>query len=151
MSADVAKMLDAYGTLGVLRIQQALESVNATGKTIKSVTHAVESDDTSDTLHIYARQWIELLEKGRGPTSKNPSPDMIRLLTEYAKARGMDKPESAAWAMAKSMNKKGDKTYQQGGRIVYSQVVAKLVEELKGAVKKEVFKGFRARIKTAFK
>lgn len=149
--SNITQILDNYGTIGVMRLKQALEQVEATGKTVQSVSKEVISEDTSDTLKIYGRQFIDLLEKGRRPTSKNPSPDMIKFLTEYARARGMDKPESAAWAMAKKMNKHGDRTFQQGGRIVYSDVLAKFVEELKEAVKKEFVNGFRAEIKATFK
>lgn len=134
-----------------MRIKQALESVEATGKTIKSVGFEVKSEDKFDILRIYGRQFIELLESGRRPTSKNPSPEMIELLTDYARARGMDKPDKAAWGIAKKINKEGDKTYRSGGRIVYSEVLAKFVEELKEACKKEFLNGFRTEIKTSFK
>lgn len=140
MSADVAQILQVYASIGEQVMKDALDQVSATNKTVMSVRSEVISSETKDSLKIYARKYVELLEKGRGPTSKNPSPEMIQLLTEYAQARGMEKPESAAWAMAKKMNKEGDRTFRRGGRIVYSAELNKFVEELKAECTK-VFKG----------
>lgn len=140
MSAEVSQILQAYASIGEQVVKDALDKVSATNKTVMSVRSEVISDDTKDSLKIYARKYVELLESGRRPTSKNPSPEMIQLLTEYAKARGMNKPESAAWGIAKKINKEGDKTYRAGGRVVYSDELNKFVEELKAEASK-VFKG----------
>jgi hypothetical protein len=75
---------------------------------------------------------------------------MIKSLTEYARARGFDKPESAAWGLAKKIQKEGDKTFKQGGRIVYSDDVDKFVDELKKECRKAAKIKFTRTIKNAF-
>jgi hypothetical protein len=145
----IEDVLQKYGPIGVEVVKMALEKVRATGKTIDSVGFFVDSDSHSYNLVIYAREFTQLLESGRRPTTKGPSPDMIKELTEYAKARGMDKPESAAWAIAITINKKGDATFRQGGRNVYSEELEKFVDELKLAIKKDFLNSWRLEIKKA--
>jgi len=151
MSANLTDTLKAYGVIGVEVLRNAINQVEATGKTAQSIRFEVESSDTKDRLMLIGRAFFELIEKGRRPTDKGPSPEMISLLTDYARARGMDKPESAAWAIAKTINKEGDKTYRSGGRIVYSEDLSKFVEELIGVISKQVSKGYLTSVAGAFK
>lgn len=130
MSASIAPILKQQGELAVKALQSAISKVDATQKTKRSVRF--ESDD--ETLTIYGREFIDLLNKGRGPTKKGPSPEMIANLTEYAEARGFEKPGSAAWAIAKTINKLGDKTHRKGGRDVYEGELEKIVERITDAV-----------------
>lgn len=149
--ANMAQVLTVYGSIGEQVLKDALDKVSATNKTVQSVRSEVTETETSTKLQLFAREFVGLLETGRKPTSKNPSPDMIALLTDYARARGMDKPESAAWAIAKTINKEGDKTHRQGGRDVYSKELAIFAKEVTEAVQKE-FKGFYLnQIKKAFR
>jgi hypothetical protein len=61
---------------------------------------------------------------------------------EYMQARGIgaDLPEKKRRNLARfltlKINKEGDKTFKEGGRIVYSPTITKLVEETKQAVAK---------------
>ncbi len=151
MSANLTAILNTYGALGVEMLKQAIEKVDATGKTANSIKYEVKSTDKKDQLLLVGRAYFELLEKGIRPSGKNPSPDMIKFMTEYAKARGMDKPESAAWAISKTILKEGDRTHKQGGRIVYSDDLSKFVDELTKVLATEFSKGFLTEIKGAFK
>lgn len=151
MSANITTTLKSYGVIGVEVLKQAIQKVEATGKTANSIRYEVTTTDDKDQLLLIGRAFFELIEKGRRPTNKGPSPDMIEFLTDYARARGMSKPESAAWAIAKTINKEGDKTYRAGGRLVYSPELIKFVEELKSVITKEVSKGFLTQVKGAFK
>lgn len=130
MSANLAEVLNKQGQLAVQALQGAISKVDATTKTKRSIRF--ESDD--EKLTIFGRAFIQLLNDGRGPTKKGPSPEMIELLTEYAEARGMDKPSSAAWAIAKTINKLGDKTYRKGGRDVYETELEKVIQRISDAV-----------------
>lgn len=130
MSASIADVLNAQGKLAVQSLQGAVAKVDATTKTKRSIRY--ESDDSKLTL--FGREFIDLLNKGRGPTTKGPSREMIENLTEYAQARGMDKPESAAWAMAKILNAKGDKAFRKGGRDVYESELQKVIDRIEAAV-----------------
>ncbi len=133
----VPEILNTYGQIGVARVKQLLEVVRATGKTIDSVKYEVTKTGTMDRLVIKARPFTSAIETGVSPTKKGVSSEMIQSLTEYAQARGMDNPKSAAWAIAKTIQKEGDKTYKRGGRDVYSSGVLELVDEIKKEIRKE--------------
>ena len=139
-----------YGTVAVRIVQTALEQVRASGKTIQSVKAIISEDKGVDRFQIVARPYTNRIEQGIGPTTKGPSREMIKSLTEYAQARGMDKPESAAWGLAKKIQKEGDRTFKKGGRIVYSDDVDKLVKEITNDIKKEVRIKFTRTIKNSF-
>jgi len=131
------KILEAYAQIGVTKIKQALEQVRATGKTINSVQAEVTEKNEVSRLVIKARPYTSAIETGIKPTTKGPSSEMIDNLTDYARARGMDKPESAAWAIAKTIQKEGDKTFKRGGRDVYSSEVLRLADEIKKEIRKD--------------
>lgn len=150
MSAKFEEILTVYGHIGEQVLKDAVDKVSATNKTVESVRSQVIETNNGYRLQLIAREWFSLIEKGRGPTDKGPSPEMIEHLTEYARARGMDDPESAAWAIAKTINKKGDKTHRAGGRIVYSDELNKFVEEVITAIKKEFKTYYVSEIKKAF-
>lgn len=144
------EILNAWGIVGVKALQNDLQRVNATGKTVNSVRYEVSSEGTVDRLVYFARKFLKALETGISPTTKGPSREMIASLTEYAQAKGMDDPKSAAWALAKAIQKEGDKTHRQGGRIVYSTTVEKLAEDIKKDIKKQFRIKFMQTIKGAF-
>lgn len=151
MSASVQDILQSYGPIGVDVLKQAISQVEASGKTAQSIRFETESTEKKDRLLLIGRAYFELIEKGIRPSGKNPSPDMINFLTDYAKARGMDKPESAAWGIAKTILTEGDKTYRSGGRLVYSPELLKFVDEVKAVITAEFRKGYLLEIKGAFK
>ena len=151
MSANITSVLTVYGSIGEQVLKDALDKVSATHKTVNSVRSEVTSTEKSDRLQLLAREFTELLETGRKPTSKGPSSEMIEFLTDYANARGMDNPKSAAWAIAKTINKEGDKTFRAGGRDVYTNVLNKFVEELKVECVKTFVGSTVNEIKQAFK
>lgn len=148
---ELTATLEAYGQLGVAVLQEAIAGLEANGKTAESIWYVVESTNSKDRLQILGREFFSLLEKGIRPSNKNPSPIMIQFLTDYARARGMQNPEKAAWGIAKNQLKFGDTTYRKGGRIVYSDELNKFVEELKTAIAKVYSKQVLAEIKGAFK
>jgi len=142
------KILEAYAQIGVTKIQQALEQVRATGKTINSVKAEVTEKNDVSRLVIKARPFTSAIETGVSAfPNKGISPDMIDNLKEYAQARGMQNPESAAWAIAKTIQKQGDKTKRRGGRDVYSSEVIRLAAE----IKKEVLKDYRIKFTSLIK
>lgn len=151
MSANIKEVLEVYGSIGAQLLKDAIDQVSATHRTVESIRYEVTSTDTADRLQLIGRAYIELIEKGRGPTDKGPSSDMIELLTEYAQARGMENPKSAAWAIAKTINKEGDRTFRMGGRDVYSSELANFVEELKQEISKTFVGNYLSEIKHTFK
>jgi len=78
----------------------------ATGQTVKQIN--VNTNGDSQQLQIPAH--IQILETGRGPTGKNAipgSPPMIDRIKQWCQAKGI--PDKAAWAIKKSIDKKGFK------------------------------------------
>jgi hypothetical protein len=137
----ITDILTAYGKIGVDLTKQTLEASRATGKTIDSVRYEVSDNDNKERLVIKARPFTSALETGVKPVSAGSKPgippEMIENFTEYARARGMDNPESAAWAMAKKIKQVGDKTYRMGGKDVYSDAMEGLAKEITKAITKE--------------
>jgi hypothetical protein len=76
----------------------------ATGQTSQQIT--IEGDDDKMQLQIPA--YIQILETGRAPTGKNAlpgNPPMIDRIKQWCQAKGI--PDKAAWAIKKSIDKKG--------------------------------------------
>lgn len=93
LKTDVINSLQANGKM-------------ATGQTVQQIT--VTSDDDGAQLQLPA--YIQLLETGRGPTSSSPVPGdqpMIDWIKAWCEAKGI--PGKAAWAVKKSIDKKGFK------------------------------------------
>lgn len=144
---SLQSVLQTYGQIGVKLLRQAVAPLDATKKTFNSIRFGSDAKG----LKFFAREYFSLLEKGRRPTSKNPSPEMIANLTEYAQARGMENPKSAAWAIAKKINKDGDKTFNSGGRVVYSDDMKTFTKELATELAKDFGKEIAQNFKKEFK
>lgn len=140
----IRKTLDRYGNLGVEGLKKDVSKVSATGKTAESVRYEIDYKDNIWRLVYYGRQFFKALETGRGPRESDQDQDFKSQMLEYMKARGIgaDLPEKKREALARflvfKINKEGDKTYKAGGRIVYSETLSKLVDELINALRKDV-------------
>lgn len=146
---SLASVLKTYGQIGVKVLQQAVAPHDATGRTRESIRYEV--DDKSTKLSFFAREFFELLEKGIRPSTKKPSAEMIKFMTEYAEARGFANPKKAAWAISINQLKQGDKTHRTGGRIVYSDDMDTFVKELRNELAKDFKKDLTRQYKEAFK
>ncbi|MFI5138695.1 MAG: hypothetical protein ACHQIM_12785 [Sphingobacteriales bacterium] len=79
---------------------------DATGQTAKQLT-IVEGDNG---VQLQLPGYMQLLETGRGPTSPDAvagNPPMIQRIQQWCQAKGI--PDKAAWAIKKSIDKKGFK------------------------------------------
>jgi hypothetical protein len=79
---------------------------DATGQTAKQLT-IVEG---GNGVQLQLPGYMQLLETGRGPTSPTAvesNPPMIERIQQWCKAKGI--PDKAAWAIKKSIDKKGFK------------------------------------------
>ena len=82
------------------------KGIDSTGQTIKQIM--VKATDKNVQLEIPGV--LQILEKGRGPTGKNAatgSPPMIERIKQWCQAKGIS--EKGAWAIKKSIDKKGFK------------------------------------------
>ena len=79
---------------------------DASGQTAKQIT--VTTDDS--TVQLTLPGYLQILETGRGPTGKNAvagNPPMIARIQQWCQEKGI--PDKAAWAIKKSIDKKGFK------------------------------------------
>jgi hypothetical protein len=79
---------------------------NATGQTAKQF---IVTEDGSN-IQLQLPGYMQLLEIGRGPTGLNAvagNPPMIQRIQQWCQAKGI--PDKAAWAIKKSIDKKGFK------------------------------------------
>jgi hypothetical protein len=137
---SVTQTLNELGTAGVSAIKRDIETLSATGESAKMVRAEIKSDDDTDKLTIYGPAYIET---GRGPRKSSQEGGFKDKMLEYMKARGIGseldpkKREQLARFLVLKINKEGDKTFKQGGRIVYTPTINKLVDELKKELRKD--------------
>lgn len=136
MSADVQATLDSYGKVGVSLLQSLVPK--ATGKTAASIRYEVYPN----RLVIFAREFFAALETGRGPRKNTEKTDFEARMLEWMAARGVGsdlnekKRKQLARSLTYMLNKEGDRTFKRGGKDVYSQAVAKFIDELKKEIVK---------------
>jgi hypothetical protein len=77
-----------------------------TGQTARQITIV----ENGNNVQLQFPDYTLALEMGRGPTSKNAvagDPPMIQRIQQWCQAKGI--PDKAAWAIKKSIDKKGYK------------------------------------------
>lgn len=98
-----------------IRVNLGSTGTNATVKTSQSLRIELKQEGTKYSLTLFGRPFFMTVQTGRRPTpDKKPSREMIDNLKEWVNARGLD--ESAVWAIATNINKKGTKLWRDGGR-----------------------------------
>jgi hypothetical protein len=153
---SVKTILNNYGRLTVEVLKLDVHKISATGKTEDSIHYVVESDNDTDRLMVFARQFFSAIETGRGPRKSSEYGGYDKSLLEYMEARGMvtglsqRQKQRKAKALAFFINKHGDSVYREGGRQVYSDHLAKLVDELKEALRKDFKDAYIKEIRNAF-
>lgn len=134
----IEEILSKNGDDAVEAIKANLASsgTNATMKTSNSVSRTVTQVGSKTVLTVVgARPFFPTVETGSRPSTKNPSPDMIQSLTEWAQVRNV--PKEAVWGVAKTILKDGSKLWQNGGRTdIYTIVREPLVEAVKADIKR---------------
>lgn len=157
MSQSIHNILDRAGKLGVEALKQDVQKVSATGETAESIRYEVKSTQTMDRLLIYGRQFFSALETGRGPIQNNQQGEFKENILEWMKARGIgaDLSEKKRLQLARfftyKINKEGDQIFKQGGRVVYSPTITKLVMQLKDEVIKDFAKLYLREIVKTYK
>ena len=79
---------------------------SVTGQTAKQLTIV----ENGDKAQLQLPGYMQLLETGRGPTTLDAvtgNPPMIQRIQQWCQAKGI--PDKAAWAIKKSIDKKGFK------------------------------------------
>lgn len=103
-ATDLTPFLESLKT-DIINSMQAKGKM-ATGQTAQQITVTTGSDSARLNLPGY----LQILETGRGPTKKDAppgDPPMIVRIKQWCQAKGI--PDNAAWAIKKSIDKKGFK------------------------------------------
>jgi hypothetical protein len=102
--------LKDIGDKSVKSLRQQLKDKDrvATGKTSESIKSIITEEGTNIIFKIIAREFTNLLEKGRPSTGVgvNPSKEFVDKIQEWIDAKGLDLP---AYAVAKKIHDKGYK------------------------------------------
>lgn len=116
--------------VNAIRANLASTGTNATLNTSNSVSRSVSQVGSKIVLTVVgSRPFFPTVETGSKPSTKNPSPDMIQSLTEWAQARNL--PKEAVWGVAKNILKDGSKLWQKGGRSdIYSNVRQDIIDKI---------------------
>jgi hypothetical protein len=118
----------------------ARTGTDATKKSSNSIYKRITEDGYKLLIEVLAKPYFSVVETGRKPTpEKKPSRDMIQNITEWVAVRG--KPESAVWAIAVSIQKKGTSLFRRGGRTdIYTDDGDEYAEDMFSAITKAIAK-----------
>lgn len=127
MVVDTLQILSQYGNSVVAQIRNNLASTgtSATGKTARSLRFEVKNEGFKQTLSVFGKPFIMVVETGRKPTPQytKPSKEFVASIKEWADTKGLGK---FAYGIAKSIHQKGTALYRKGGRTdIISSVVNK--------------------------
>ena len=99
-----------------IRANLGASGQNATLKTSQSLRFELAQEGPNFKMKLFGRPFFRTVETGRKPTpDKKPSREMIENIGVWAQARGLD--ESAVWAIATKIQKKGTQLWRDGGRM----------------------------------
>lgn len=116
MNAEIISILNQYGNSTVEQIKQNLSSTTASGKTAQSLHYIVTNEGTKATLKVLGKPYFMVVETGRKPTPNydKPSKAFVQSIADWLQfVSGDTRP---AYAIAKSIHKKGTKLFRDGGR-----------------------------------
>ncbi len=161
MSQKTQSILIAYGNAIVSMLKAKVQPLSATGKTVNSIHDIVKPN----RLTVYGRGYFDSIETGRGPRKSSTYGHFDQNLEPYLIARGFPQKTSKSgvkyfkignsWSSAKSLahkiNKEGDATYRKGGRKIYSDELAVLVESMNKDIVKQTKKDFITSLQNSFK
>ena len=103
---------------------------NATLRTSQSLRVEVTEQGPNVKMKLFGRPFFMTVYTGRKATpEKKPSREMIENLGPWVAARGMN--ESAVWAVATNIQKKGTQLWRDGGRMEdYEAIVDTFINDV---------------------
>lgn len=142
MLADLVTILNGYGSSVVSRIQSNLQSTgtNATGQTSRSLRFEVRQEGSKTILKVIGKPYLAVVETGRKPTPQydKPSKAFVDSIREWTKAKGLS--QSLAYAIAKSIHKKGTELFKKGGR---NDIISNVINDsLASQISKDILQNF---------
>ena len=85
-----------------------ISSLRSKGITTTQTIDQIKITADGDRQQLQVPGYLQVLEKGRGPTGKNAptgNPPMIQRIQQWCRDKGI--PEKAAWAVKKKIDKAG--------------------------------------------
>lgn len=126
MSVEVIKILSRSANTAINEIRGNLSATGttATGNTARSLNFEIDQDGDNLVLRIFGRGYFTTVETGRKATPQydKPSREFVAAIREWAKAKGVNAP---AYAIARSIHKRGTELFRKGGREDIIQPVEK--------------------------
>jgi hypothetical protein len=119
--AEILAILTQYGQSTTDQIK--VDIPKKTGKTAASVRFTVREEGSKAILSITGRPYFMAVQTGRKPTpDKKPSSSFVQNIKDWLQVQG--KEQGPAYAIARSINQKGTKLWQQGGNTLISDIVS---------------------------
>lgn len=150
----LGELLKKQGEIGIQKVKSAIAPFSATRETEESIRF----ESTETTLKIFAREFIEAMETGRGPRQSSTDGGFKDKMLDYMQARGIGSEldqkskERLAKFLVLKINRDGDKLWKKGGgRDVYSKAVEEFTEELMEVVAKHELESFSAQVSASLK
>ena len=112
--AAFTEILEKFGieTVNIVKSNLATTGTNASGETSQSVKSEMVTDSN---VRVTGKKFINVVETGRRPGKMPPVSALVKWL-ESGKLSFTGKAESVAWAIAKTIAKKGSSLFRKGGR-----------------------------------
>ncbi len=154
--STLTEILTHYGSVGTEALKNDVSKVSATGETEKSIRFEVVVKQFVTSLTYYGRKFFKAIETGRGPRKTTQDSGFKDYMLKYMQARGIGsdlspkKRENLAKFLVLKINKEGDQTFKNGGRVVYTPTLEKLKEEIIRATKNEIRKEYSKTIVNGF-
>ncbi len=142
MIAELLTILSTYGQGTVDQIKRNLSSTgtDASGKSSRSLRFEVINKGDRATLRVLAKPFFMVVETGRKATPQysQPSQDFVSAIRQWLAAKSGN--QGAAFAIARSIHRRGTELWQSGGR---KDIVSNVVNDnLIDRISKDVLKSF---------
>jgi hypothetical protein len=85
-----------------------INALQSKGITSSQTMEQIKVINNGDQQQLQIPGYLQIVEQGRGPTSKNPvpgNPPMIQRIQQWCREKGI--PDKAAWAIKKKIDKVG--------------------------------------------
>lgn len=99
---------DILNEIAVALKTDIINSLQANGSGSNQTMQQIVITKTDNGIQLQLPSYLLILEKGRGPTSKDPvpgNPPMIQRIQQWCREKGID--DKAAWAIKKKIDKVG--------------------------------------------
>lgn len=145
------QIADILGEEGIqlindIRANMGAAGMNVTNETSHSLKFTIRQEGTRFRFTLTGRPFFMTVQTGRKPTpDKKPSREMIENITAWVEGRNID---VNPWAIAVSIQKKGTKLWQDGGR---TDIVDPAVEDFLENVSQSILTAFGDEVIVKFK